>query len=71
MQKINCTKCRGRGSFLPPESFVTDWKTCHICKGSGFLPENYKVKKDTKQRRRTRYVRKTDGLDGLKEVSDE
>ena len=70
MENRTCTKCRGKGSFLPPNAFISEWKTCHICAGVGHLPVGYVIKKEPKKRKRVRYVRKTDGLDDLKGLGE-
>ena len=69
---MRCTKCRGVGKFFPPEGITkNDMKPCHLCNGSGTLPDSYMPKKDTKKNRAGRYFRKSDGLENVEKVDAE
>lgn len=68
MSKRKCTRCFGRGKYVPINSGnKSDLRTCHICNGSGVLPEGYVVNKQNIIYS-PGYVKKTDGIDRLKKL---
>lgn len=72
MKERRCTKCKGLGEYIPPTGMTkADIVKCHICGGTGTLPDDYKIKKELPRANRARYFNKNDGIILLKALEDE